>query len=133
VVIRPPLVYGPAAGGNLRRLLTLIQRGFPLPLASVRNRRRMVGIRNLADLLIHAAEHPAAPGGTFLAGDAEVSSTPGLLRILSAGMGVVPRLFPFPPGLLLALGRLGGRGAEVERLVGSLDLDISETINRLGW
>lgn len=133
VIIRPPLVHGAGAGGNLARLLGLVAQGFPIPLGLVRNKRTMVGVRNLADLILVAAEHPAAAGRTFLAGDAETVSTPAVIRLLAAGLGRSARLLPAPVALLKAAGILTGRSAEVERLVGSLEVDISATRSILGW
>ena len=133
VVIRPPLVHGPGAGGNLRRLLALIARGIPLPLGAIRNRRAMVGVENLADLLAVAVTHSAAAGGTFLASDAESVSTPDLFRLLGVGLGVRPRLLPIPPALLRFGGRITGLGGEIERLVGSLEVDAAPSRELLGW
>ncbi len=133
VVVRPPLVYGPGAAGNMARLCRLVDRGVPLPLGLVANRRSLVSVGNLADLLALTLAHPAAPGGTFLASDGEDLSTPGLVRLLAAGLGRPARLLPVPVPLLRLAGRLAGRAAEVERLVGSLALDIGATRARLGW
>lgn len=133
VVVRPPLVHGPGAGGNLARLLRLIARGRPLPFGAIRNRRTMVGVKNLADLLVLAATHAGAAGKTFLAGDRESVSTPALVRMLAETLGRPARLVPFPVTLLQLGGMLTGRRAEVERLVGSLEVDISAARQHLGW
>ena len=133
VVIRPPLVHGPGAGGNLRRLLGLIDRGIPLPLGGIANRRTMVGVENLADLIANAATNSAAAEGTFLAGDNESVSTPELIRLLGVGLGKAPRLFPVPAPLLRFGGALIGMGGEVGRLTGSLEVDTTGTRTRLGW
>jgi nucleoside-diphosphate-sugar epimerase len=133
VVIRPPLVHGPGAGGNLRRLLGLIARGIPLPLGAIANRRTMVGVENLSDLIAVAATSPDAAGGTFLAGDSESVSTPELVRLLGAGLGRAPRIFPVPVSLLRLGGALIGRGDDMARLTGSLEVDVSGTRTRLRW
>lgn len=133
VILRAPLVHGPGAGGNLRRLLRWIANGFPLPFGAVHNRRRLVGRENLADLIVTSLRHPAAPNGTFLAGDAESVSTPDLIRSIGAALGRTPRLLPVPPRLLALGGKLVGGGAEVSRLIGSLEIDIEPTMARLDW
>ena len=133
VVIRPPLVHGPGVGGNLRRLLGLIERGIPLPFGAISNRRSMVGVENLADLIAVASVSPKAAGGTFLAGDDESVSTPEMVRLLGTGLGRAPRLFPVPVALLRLSGALTGLGGEIARLTGSLEVDVSETRARLGW
>ena len=133
VVIRAPLVHGPGAGGNLRRLLGWISKGIPLPFGAVQNRRRLVGRENLADLIVRALQHPAATRGVLLAGDAETVSTPALIRLMAEGLGRAPRLIPVPPALLALGGRLIGRAAEVSRLIGSLDVDVAQTMIQLDW
>jgi nucleoside-diphosphate-sugar epimerase len=133
VVVRPPLVYGPNVAGNLRRILGALDLGLPLPLGSVANRRSMVGVWNLADLLALCAENPAAVGQTFLAADQPDLSTPELIRLLAAGLGKTPRLWPLPPRLLHWVGAAVGRGAEVERLCGSLQVSAEKARHLLGW
>src|SRR5258708_38443459 len=49
VVVRPPLVYGPGVGANFLRLLRIVDAGWPLPLALVRNRRSLVYIGNRSE------------------------------------------------------------------------------------
>jgi nucleoside-diphosphate-sugar epimerase len=62
VILRPPLVYGGNVGANFMRLLHLVRRGIPLPLASVSNRRSFIYAKNLADAVLTAATHQKAPG-----------------------------------------------------------------------
>ena len=132
-VVRPPLVYGPGVGGNFLRLLKLIERGVPLPLASIDNRRSMIYIGNLAAALITCAAHPAAAGTTYLVSDGEDVSTPQLIATLARLMEKSPRLWPFPSVILHSMGRLIGKADEIERLIGSLQVDSSRIRNKLGW
>ncbi len=133
VAVRPPLVYGPGAAGNLLRLMRWIERGRPLPLAGLRNRRSLIGLENLADLLTTCAVHPAAAGRVFVAADDEVRSTTDLVRELAAGLGRPARLFRFPLGLAGGVLRAVGRGAELDRLVGDLEVDATTTRRVLDW
>jgi nucleoside-diphosphate-sugar epimerase len=133
VVVRPPLVYGPGVRANFERLMRWVARGAPIPLGSVDNRRSMVGLDNLVDLLVRCVDHPAAAGQTFLVSDRRDLSTPEWIRMLAAAMGRPARLLPVPPALLRLGGSLSGRGAEVERLIGSLQLDIEPTCETLDW
>lgn len=133
VVVRPPLVYGPNVGGNFVRLLRWIKRGVPLPFASVRNRRSLIYVGNLADALVTCTNKPEAAGKTYLISDDQAHSTPELIRHLAQAMGQSPHLWPCPPALLMSGGRMLGKQAEIERLIGSLELD-SEAIRReLRW
>ena len=133
VVVRPPLVYGPGAKGNLARLLKLVRSGVPLPLGAVQNQRSLIGLDNLVDLLIRCVDHPAAAGQTLLVSDGEDVSTPDLLRHMAAALGRSARLLPVPAPLLRLAGRALGKQAEIDRLVGSLQIDSRRTCELLDW
>jgi nucleoside-diphosphate-sugar epimerase len=130
VVLRPPLVYGPGVKANFRALLGAVARGLPLPLASVANRRSLVFLDNLVDLVAVALTHERAPGGAFLLRDDDEVSTPDLVRLMARSLDRPARLFPFPRALLGAAARISGRGAA---LLGSLTVDDSATRATLGW
>lgn len=132
-IVRPPLVYGPGVGANFRSMLRWVQRGVPLPLGAVHNRRTLVAIDNLVDLLIRCLDHPAAAQQVLLAGDAEDLSTPELLRRAAAALGTRARLVPVPEALLRTAAGLLGKGAVARRLCGSLQLDTAKTRQLLGW
>jgi nucleoside-diphosphate-sugar epimerase len=132
-VLRPPLVYGPGVGANFRRLLQAVDRGLPLPFGLVANRRSLVYRGNLASALIAALDHPSAAGETFLVADGPPVSTAALIRGIAAALGRPARLLPVPPALLAAAGRLAGRAAAVERLLGDLAIDDRRLRARLGW
>lgn len=130
VVVRPPLVFGPGARGNLERLMRLVARGVPLPLGGVRNRRSMIALGNLCGAISVALDAPSAAGGTFLLAEREDLSTAELVRRIAAAMGRRAFLLPVPEGMLRAAGAATGRTRIVERLVGSLCIDsrlITET------
>jgi len=133
VIVRPPLVYGAGVKGNFAQMLKVLARGIPLPFASVHNRRSLLYVGNLADALITCATHPAADGQTYLVSDGEDISTPELLRRLGVAMGHPARLFPCPPALLKLAARLTGTTAQIERLLGSLQVDNHKMRSELGW
>jgi UDP-glucose 4-epimerase len=133
VIIRPVLVYGPGVKGNFRTMLRGLRAGVPLPLASIRNRRSLMAVENLVDLIAVCLRHPEAAGRTFLASDDEDLSTPQLFARVSVLLGRRPRLFPLPMPALRALGRAVGADDVMQRLCGSLQVDVSETRQILGW
>ncbi|HUB95096.1 MAG TPA: NAD-dependent epimerase/dehydratase family protein, partial [Stellaceae bacterium] len=133
VVLRPPLVFGPGVKGNFRALLGFAARGVPLPLASVANRRSLIFLDHLVDLIETALTHERAVGGAFLMREARDVSTPELLRLIAQGLGRTARLLPCPPKLLSAMARTVGRSEDAEKLLNSLCVDDSETRERLGW
>jgi len=133
VVIRPPLVYGPGVKANFRNLMAAVARGLPLPLASIDNRRSIVSLWNLCDLIVRCIGQGAAAGETFLVADGRDLSTPELVRSLGCALGRRARLFPVAPILLRIGGRLLGRGDQMERLIRSLQVDASKAARLLGW
>jgi len=133
VVVRPPLVYGPGVKGNFAQMLAVIAKRFPLPLASVYNRRSLIYVENLVDALIVCATHPVAAGQTYLVCDGEDISTPDLLRQLGDAMGCPAHMLPFPPSWLRMLGKLSGKSEQVERLLGSLQVDSGKIRRDLNW
>lgn len=133
VVIRPPLVYGPGVRANFQALMRAVARGLPLPLAAMDNRRSLVGLDNLVDFIVTCIDHPSAAHEIFLVSDGEDLSTPGLIRGLAQAMGRSPRLFRMPLWMLWIPATLLGRRATLERVCGSLQVDISKARTMLGW
>jgi len=133
VIIRPVLVYGPGVKANFRSMMIWLSRGVPLPLGAIRNKRSLVALDNLVDLILTCLNHPAASNQTFLVSDAEDLSTSELLQRMGAALGKPARLLPVPPLLLEAGATLLGRRAVAQRLCGSLQVDISKTRELLGW
>lgn len=133
VVVRPPLVYGPGVKANFLRLMQAVGKGTPLPLGAIHNKRSLLALDNLIDLLIRCVDAPEAADETLLVSDDQDLSTPELIRALAQAMHRPPRLWPCPPGLLRLAGDLSGRTPQVERLIGNLQLDIRHTKNVLRW
>lgn len=133
VVVRPPLVYGPGVKANFKRLMQAVDRRIPLPFGAIQNRRSMVYLNNLCDLLAVCAVHPCAPRHTFLVSDMRDVSTKELVQHLAYGMGVRPVLLPVPPGLIQRAAGLFNKEAFADRLLGSLQVDISHTCKVLDW
>ncbi|QXE91550.1 NAD-dependent epimerase/dehydratase family protein [Geomonas subterranea] len=133
VILRAPLVYGPGTPGNFFTLLKAVQKGLPLPLASVDNRRSLLYVGNLAHALMTAASHPKAAGELYLVSDGEDVSTPSLIRTLAEGMEKKARLLPFPTSLLRLVGEAAGRGGAVRSLVASLQVDSGRIRQELDW
>ncbi len=133
VVIRPPLVYGPGIKNNFLRLLKIVERGIPLPLTGVKNRRSLIYLKNLIDAVITCTLHPKASGETYFVSDGVDLSTPELIRKIAAAMEKSARLVYVPPFLLKAAGMLLGKSGQVDRLTGSLTVDSGKIRRELGW
>jgi nucleoside-diphosphate-sugar epimerase len=132
-IIRSPLVYGPGVKANFLALLRLVDSGLPLPFASIDNRRSLVFLDNLLDLVETALTHPAAAGGVFLLRDQDEVSTADLARRIAAALGRPSRLLHCPPRLLSLAAALAGRASAADRLLSSLRIDDRATRERLGW
>lgn len=133
VVVRPPLVYGPGVKANFRALMLAVARGIPLPFGAVDNRRSLIGLDNLVDAIIRCGEHPAAANETFLVSDGMDLSTPDLIRMLAAAMRRKARLIPVPVSLMRGAAQILNRGDVAQRLLGSLQVDITKARRVLDW
>ncbi|MEK7993852.1 MAG: NAD-dependent epimerase/dehydratase family protein [Planctomycetota bacterium] len=133
VVIRPVLVYGPRVRANFLTLLHCVYRGIPLPFAAVRNRRSMIALRNLIDLLVCALQHAAAAGETFLVSDGEDHSSAGWVRRIAGALGRPARLLPMPVSWIRFGARVVGQQNIVQRVCSSLQVDSSKAVKQLSW
>ncbi|KTB92161.1 MULTISPECIES: UDP-glucose 4-epimerase family protein [Pseudomonas] len=133
VIIRPVLVYGPGVKANFRSMMRWLDKGLPLPLGAIDNRRSLVAVDNLADLVTVCVDHPAAADQTFLVSDGDDLSTARLLREMGKALGKPARLLPVPTVLLKVAAALLGKKAFSQRLCNSLQVDISKTCTMLDW
>ncbi len=133
-IVRPPLVVGPGATGNLRALATGIAKGWPLPIgAFTNNRRNLVGLSDLVDLFATLLRHKQAMGQVFMARSGPSLSTVDLARMLGVALGREPRLIRVPLAILRTGAGILGRSAAVTRLAGDLEIDDQATRTRLAW
>lgn len=132
VVLRPPLVYGPGVKGNFLRLLQIVDGRRPLPLGCIQNRRSLVYVGNLVSAIEFCLSNPGAAGHTFMISDGEDVSTPELVRRIATALGRRPWLLPVPVAWMCLAGALLGKRAAINRLLGSLAVDITP-LQALGW
>jgi len=134
VIIRPPLVYGPRVKGNFSSLLRAVTSGLPLPFGSLtKNRRSLVALDNLVDLILTCVDHPNAANQIFLVSDGEDLSIVELLQRLGKALNRPARLLRVPTGFLTLAACFFGKMVIVKRLMGSLQVDISKTVTLLEW
>ncbi|TWC34987.1 nucleoside-diphosphate-sugar epimerase [Pseudomonas sp. SJZ079] len=133
VIIRPTLVYGPGVKANFLNMMRWLDKGVPLPFGAINNRRSLVALDNLVDLIVTCIDHPAAANQTFLVSDGEDLSTTELLRRMGAALGKPARLLPVPSWLLVTGAAVLGKQALSQRLCGSLQVDIGKTQKLLNW
>ncbi|MEZ8100521.1 UDP-glucose 4-epimerase family protein [Vibrio bivalvicida] len=134
VIIRPTLVYGPGVKANFAAMLKLVKKGVPLPFGGIKhNKRSFVSVRNLVDLISTCIDHPNAVNQVFLVSDGKDLSTSEMVRLMGISTGKQGWQVPVPVWCFTLAGKIFGKSDIVNRLVGSLHVDISETINRLNW
>lgn len=133
VIIRPPLVYGPGVKGNFASMISVVRKGIPIPFGAISNKRSLVGFDNLIDLIVTCIDHPDAANQIFLASDGRDLSTTELLQGVAQAMGMPSRLIPIPGSILSFCASLIGRRGVAQRLLGSLQVDISKNRELLGW
>jgi UDP-4-keto-D-QuiNAc 4-reductase len=133
VIIRPPLVYGTGVKGNFSRLIKLLKKQWPLPLAGINNKRSLVNTDNLNSLIVCCLSHRQATGEVFLVSDGKDISTSQLLNEITLALQCKNRLFWLPALLLKSMATMAAKGAEYQRLCESLQVDINKNKKILGW
>lgn len=133
VIIRPPLVYGPAVKANFLSMMRWVEKGIPLPLGAIHNSRSLVYVDNLVDLILTCCKHPKAAGETFLVSDGTDVSTTQLLKAVALSMNKRAHLLPIPMSIIDFSSKLIGKPQISQRLCGSLQVDISHTRKILDW
>ena len=133
VIIRPPLIYGKGVKGNFARLLRLVRFPIPLPIGSIQNKRSLVSVENLVDLIVVCLNHPNAKNQSFLVSDDDDMSTPILLSRIAEAGGCKAYIFRFPIILLSIFFRVLGKFAIHQRLCGSMQVNIVHTKSKLNW
>ena len=133
VIIRPPLVYGPGVRANFLQLIRWVDSGLPLPLGKIKNRRSLVGLRNLMDFIIICLHNSAAAGETFLVSDGEDLSTPDLLQRVGGFLGRSTHLIPIPFQFMSIMARIMGKKDHFNKLCHSLQVNMEKARNVLHW
>jgi UDP-glucose 4-epimerase len=138
-VVRPPLIYGAGAKGNFKLLANAVERGIPLPFASIDNRRAFLAVGNLNAFILERLSatdsKPSLAGSkfdVFLVADDEQVSTPEFIRRIAKAAGKPARLFSIPTSALSALLKISGRPEAYDSVFGSLELDVSKAA-ATGW
>jgi nucleoside-diphosphate-sugar epimerase len=133
VIIRPPLVYGPGVKANFLNIMKWLNKGIPLPFGSIHNKRSLVALDNLVDLILTCIDHHAAANQVFLVSDGEDLSTTELLQRVASALGKHSRLLPINQKLLELSLTLIGKKSLSQRLCSSLQVDISKAKKLLNW
>ena len=133
VIIRPPLVYGPGVRANFLRLMQAVARGVPLPLGRIDARRSLVYLPNLVDAIGACVDDARAANDCFHVTDGEDLSVTELAEELGRHLHKRARLLPVPKTWLRRIGRITGYSNRIQKVVGSLQVDMSHIQMKLDW
>jgi nucleoside-diphosphate-sugar epimerase len=134
VIIRPTLVYGPGVKANFFALMSLVSKGIPLPFGCINtNKRSLVSVDNLVDFIFTCVSHPKAANEVFLISDGYDVSTSEMVREMAMALGKPTWQLPVPVCIYKLIGKLFNKSDIVDRLTGSLQVDVTHTQETLGW
>ena len=133
VILRPPLIYGPGVKANFASLLKLVDKGLPLPLLAIKNRRSLIFLDNFVDAIITCVTHPNAAGKTYLVSDGEDVSMAQLIKKIAFSLNKPSYLFYFPLIVIRLFAKLIGKSSSINRLTESLVIDSSRIRKELDW
>lgn len=132
-IIRPSLIYGPKAKANFQKLISLVKRQSILPFGAIHNKRSLVSVYNLTDLITTCMTHPKASGQIFLASDGEELSLSQMIRQIATALNKRCYLVPVPFFIMNFLFYIFGLRSLSQRLFGNLHVDIQKNRQYLGW
>jgi UDP-glucose 4-epimerase len=133
-IIRPPLVYGEGVKANFSSLMRVVGKGLPLPFRAMNhNKRSLVSVYNLVDLIKVCIDHPQAANQVFLVSDDDDMSTSRMVALMAKVQGKANLSIPVPVWCFNWVGKTFRKEAVVDRLTGSLQLNIEHTKNTLNW
>lgn len=134
VIIRPTLVYGPGVKANFAALMNLVSKGVPMPFGCINdNRRSLVSVSNLVDLIATCIDHPKAANQTFLVSDDYDVSTSEMVAQMTKALDKSQWQLPVPKWCYKLAGKVFSKQDVVDRLLGSLQVDITHTKETLNW
>ncbi|TVQ36265.1 MAG: NAD-dependent epimerase/dehydratase family protein [Geminicoccaceae bacterium] len=130
--LRPVLVYGRGAQGNLASLLRLARLPLPLPFGAFEAPRSLVGVDSVVAAVVAAIEAPGILRRPFLVADTLPVSLADIITALRRGLGRPPNLLAVSPRVLRAMMQALGRGDMAQRLLEPLEVDAT-ALTTLGW
>ena len=131
-ILRPCMVYGPGGKGTFMSLTNALKKQWPMPLGAIRhNRRSLLYIDNLISLISHLCNQPTS--GTFVVSNGDTISTTQMVNTIKAGVKSKSLNVPVPASVFKLVGRITGKTAITDRLIGDMAFDIANTIQQTGW
>lgn len=133
IIIRIPLVYGPLVGANFLNLIKLVDLKIPLPFGSIKNKRSIIFVGNLANFIYKCIVSKEALNKSFVVSDSSPVSTVDLVKLIAKRLNKKIIIFKLPLKILKLFGLFTNNKNKINRLIESLEVDPSETFNCINW
>lgn len=133
IILRPPLIYGPNAPGNISLLLKAIKLNLPIPFGNISNRRSFISINNLSRIIDICITNPHVLDKTFVVCDKGYISTPEFVERISKIENKQPWLIKMPNLLLKIIFKALRKNNLINSLFCNLMIDYSDTQKILDW
>jgi UDP-glucose 4-epimerase len=131
-ILRPVIVYGPGAKGNIALLNRIAALPLPLPFGAFSNRRSLLSIDNLVQALMTCLNNPETINRTFIVCDPEPVTLADIITTLREAAGRPRNLVAVPPSAVRAVLTIAGRSLLWDRIGRDL-VASSEKLQKLGW
>ncbi|EKI0254375.1 NAD-dependent epimerase/dehydratase family protein [Enterobacter asburiae] len=132
-IVRPALICGENAPGNIQRLLKLVSKNLPLPFKNVRNKRALVSLDNVVSFINECVVNEKSKNQLYLLADAERPSTEDMINAFASGMDIKAKVIYFPPVILKIMLSAVGKGGIYDQLFGNLEVDATKSREHLHW
>jgi len=133
VILRPPLVYGRYVRGNFLRLLKWISSGLPIVVCTRNNKRSLVYVGNLVDVILRSLEAVSVNNQEFVVSDGYDISFYDLATMIAKRMCKRCITVSLPVSLWRLAGVIANRRHEVDSIIGNYVLDSSKLQAALKW
>jgi nucleoside-diphosphate-sugar epimerase len=128
IIIRPPLIYGGKAKGNLEMLLKVIQKKIPLPFKCIRNARSIVSLSTLAKFTTLCVKETIIRNELFLVANNKIYTTSELIEKIAKDNAQTCIQFCIPTFILNAMLIAIGKGEISKKLLQDLQIDNSKAV-----
>jgi UDP-glucose 4-epimerase len=132
ISVRPVLVHGPGAKGNLATLARVAAWPIPLPIGAIRAPRSVIARADLVSALVLLAALPRPAHRLYIAADPTALSLAQMHAILARQKGRAPLQVPVPPLILRAFLRMLRKGELYRRVAEPLRVDPGRLLAE-GW
>lgn len=132
VSLRPVLVYGAGAKGNIAALVGLARSLYPLPLGSLTAKRSFLAVDNLVDAVGHVLAAPEPLRRPFIVADSRALTVSEMIAAMRSAIGRRRGLIPVPEWLLKIAFSATGKRDWIDRLCSPL-VASSLALQGTGW